>query len=208
MSWDRSKPLLIDPLLVFSTYSGSRGDNFGFTATYDTGGHFYSGGIVDNEQGSYPVTVGAFQTTYGGRGPAQAPVYLPCDVAISKYTPNDSPDNTATYTNRTLNIQTKQMNLQMMTQGRISLNCAKVNIRSGLRDAVISVPSGAGGANNAPGGASGVTVLNNCTRAATRVEKLLATASQGSDTTGTVTARVMGFEGSVSDRDIAAARIS
>jgi gliding motility-associated-like protein len=88
MSWDRSKPLLIDPLLVFSTYSGSRGDNFGFTATYDTGGHFYSGGIVDNEQGSYPVTVGAFQTTYGGRGPAQAPVYLPCDVAISKYTPN------------------------------------------------------------------------------------------------------------------------
>ncbi len=87
---DAKKPLIIDPVLVFSTYSGSRGDNFGFTATYDTGGHLYAGGIVDNDQGTYPVTVGAFQTVYGGRGPAVAPVYLPCDVSISKYKPDGS----------------------------------------------------------------------------------------------------------------------
>ncbi|MBL7811909.1 MAG: gliding motility-associated C-terminal domain-containing protein [Bacteroidetes bacterium] len=95
--WNQTQPLIIDPVLVFSTYSGSRGDNFGFTATYDTGGCLYAGGIVDNAQGIYPVTVGAFQTTYGGRGPAQAPVYLPCDVAISKYKPNGSGLIYATY---------------------------------------------------------------------------------------------------------------
>jgi hypothetical protein len=127
-------------------------------------------------------------------------------INFSLYTPNDAPDNTATYTNRALNIQTKQINLQLMTQGRTTLNCAKVNIRGGLRDAVIQVPSGASGAMTAPGGASGATVLNNCTRPATRLEKLLAAASQGSDTTGTVAARVMGFEGYVSYQDIDIAR--
>jgi len=89
-NFDKSKPLIIDPVLIFSTYSGSRGDNFGFTATYDSTGHLYAGGIVDTDQGAYPVTSGAFQTVYGGSGPVAAPVNLPCDVAISKYKPNGS----------------------------------------------------------------------------------------------------------------------
>ena len=124
----------------------------------------------------------------------------------SLYTPNDAADGTAIYTNRLLAVQTKQMNLQNMVQGRDRLDCSKVNIRAGLRDAVTSVPAGTGGAAVSPGGASGAAVLNNCTRPATRIEKLLATASQGSDTTGAVTARVLGFEGSVSYQDIDAAR--
>ncbi len=78
-------PLIIDPVLVFSTYSGSKGDNFGFTATYDSKGNLYAGGIIDNSQGTFPVTAGAFQTVYGGRGPGGAPVNLPCDASISKY---------------------------------------------------------------------------------------------------------------------------
>lgn len=126
----------------------------------------------------------------------------------SLYTPQDAADNTATYTNRLLAIQTKQMNLQNMLIGRSSINAAKVNIRAGLRDAVIAVPAGASGAAVSPGGASGATVLAACIRNATRIEKLLATASQGSDTTGTTTARVMGFEGQVSYQDIEAARAS
>ena len=73
---------------------------------------------------------------------------------------------------------------------------------------MIAVPAGAGGAAVSPGGASGATVLNNCTRLATRLEKLLAATSQGSDTTGTVTARVLGFEGSVNYTDIDNARAS
>lgn len=95
--YDKRKPLIIDPVLVFSTYSGSRGDNFGFTATYDSTGHLYAGGIVDTDQGAYPVTAGAFQTVYGGSGPVAAPVFLPCDIAISKYKPDGSSLVYATY---------------------------------------------------------------------------------------------------------------
>ncbi|MCB9262200.1 MAG: gliding motility-associated C-terminal domain-containing protein [Flavobacteriales bacterium] len=75
---------VIDPALIFSTYSGSRGDNFGFTATYDSRSHLYAGGITDGDQGNYPVTTGAFQTTYGG-GLGRPDVYLSCDISISKY---------------------------------------------------------------------------------------------------------------------------
>ncbi|HAB90060.1 MAG TPA: hypothetical protein DCF84_05940, partial [Bacteroidetes bacterium] len=34
-AFDVQKPLVIDPTLIFSTYTGSQRDNFGFTATYD-----------------------------------------------------------------------------------------------------------------------------------------------------------------------------
>ncbi len=83
-SYDRSKLLIIDPVLVFSTYSGSQGDNFGFTATYDSRANMYSAGIVDGDEGSFPVTFGAFQTTYGG-GAGSKPANLPCDIGINKY---------------------------------------------------------------------------------------------------------------------------
>jgi gliding motility-associated-like protein len=83
-------PLIIDPELIFSTYSGSLGDNFGFTATYDSKGHLYAGGIVDGNDGEYPWTLGAFQTTYGGSTGGQPPINLPCDMSISKYAPDGS----------------------------------------------------------------------------------------------------------------------
>lgn len=83
--YDRSLPLIVDPILVFSTYSGSRGDNFGYTATFDDSGHLYAGGIVDTTSGQYPVTLGAFMVRAGGMGPASAPVFLGCDATISKY---------------------------------------------------------------------------------------------------------------------------
>ncbi|MCB9252137.1 MAG: gliding motility-associated C-terminal domain-containing protein [Flavobacteriales bacterium] len=76
--------LIIDPILIFSTYSGSRGDNFGYTATYDVRGNLYAGGITDNTHGEYPVTKGAFQTVCKG-GKGYDPVNLPCDISISKY---------------------------------------------------------------------------------------------------------------------------
>ena len=75
---------IIDPKLIFSTYSGSRGDNFGFTATYDSRGNLFAGGITDGNQGSYPVTAGAIQETYGGGG-GSFPANLACDITISKY---------------------------------------------------------------------------------------------------------------------------
>lgn len=85
---------VIDPTLEFSTYSGSSVDNFGFTATYDESGNLYSGGIADYPsdfipKGYYPVTPGAFSTTYAG-GVDEAPVNIASDVAINKYSADGS----------------------------------------------------------------------------------------------------------------------
>ncbi len=88
--YNPSFDVVIDPILVFSTYSGSTGDNFGFTATFDSKGNLYAGGIVDTTQGAYPYTSGAFQTTYGGVGLARLPVNLGCDISISKYSSDGS----------------------------------------------------------------------------------------------------------------------
>jgi hypothetical protein len=38
--------LVIRPTLIFSTYSGSTADNFGYTATYDSKGYAYAAGSV------------------------------------------------------------------------------------------------------------------------------------------------------------------
>ncbi len=65
--YNRKYDLIIDPLLVFSTYSGSTMDNWGNTATFDKYGNVYSGGTVwDYYGGSLPVDSGAFQSTFGG----------------------------------------------------------------------------------------------------------------------------------------------
>lgn len=126
-------------------------------------------------------------------------------ITWANFTPTDAADATATYTNRILAVQTKQMNLQNMLVGRDTIDASKANIRAGLRDAVIQLPTGTAGAMLSAGGASGVTVLTACVRKATRIEKLLASAGV---TTGTVTAGVMGFEGNISYIDIDLARAS
>lgn len=75
-SYDACYPLVIDPLLIFSTYSGSTADNWGSTATPGEHGTLYSSGVTNHHlNGSFPATPGAFQVTYGGA----------YDVAILKY---------------------------------------------------------------------------------------------------------------------------
>lgn len=123
----------------------------------------------------------------------------------AQYTPSDTPDGTAAFTNRLLVIQTKQMNLQLMLQGRETLNANKANIRLGLRDAVTTIPAGTGGAGVNPGGPNGTAVLNNCVRPALRIEAILAGADA---TTGAVTAKLIGYEGTVSYQDVETARVS
>ena len=67
-NYDVTQTLVIDPQLVFSSFSGSTTDNWGYTATYDGGGNFYAGGIVfsANASNGFPVSPGAFQTSFGG----------------------------------------------------------------------------------------------------------------------------------------------
>lgn len=132
----------------------------------------------------------------------EAPVKLINDaIDYSKYTPVDAADGTTIQTNRLMIIQTKQMNLQNLILARDTVDASKVNIRKGLQDAVIQLPAGAAGAMVVAGGAAGANVLTAMLRNATRAEKLL---TSGQSTTGTVTANLLGFEGTVTDRDIEA----
>jgi PKD repeat protein len=74
--YDQSHELVIDPLLIFSTYSGSTADNWGSTATPGEHGTLYSAGVTNqNLGGFFPATVGAFQTSNHGN----------YDMAIIKY---------------------------------------------------------------------------------------------------------------------------
>ncbi|NQX96752.1 MAG: PKD domain-containing protein, partial [Flavobacteriales bacterium] len=57
-------PLIIDPTLVFASYSGSTADNFGYTSTFDETGHLYAGGITFGV--GYPTNIGAYQEIFGG----------------------------------------------------------------------------------------------------------------------------------------------
>jgi gliding motility-associated-like protein len=90
--YDKGKDIIIDPVLIFSTYSGSYVDNWGFTATYDDKGEVYSGGIAFGT--GYPVTVGAYQVNFaGGTGYN----YNGCDIAIIKYDSSGTHRLFATY---------------------------------------------------------------------------------------------------------------
>ena len=57
-------PLVIDPQLIFSTYTGSAADNWGTTATYDLNRNTYSSGVVFGV--GYPCHLGAMDTTFNG----------------------------------------------------------------------------------------------------------------------------------------------
>lgn len=72
---DESRDLIIDPILKFSTYSGSTANNFGYTATYDQAGFLYSGSSVFSP-GQYPTTEGAYDLEFNGGS---------VDYAISKF---------------------------------------------------------------------------------------------------------------------------
>lgn len=86
----KENKLIIDPTLVFSTYSGSTTDNWGFTATHAKDGGAYAAGVAFTPRGTseYPTSVGAFQDTFGGGI---------VDVAISRYDSNGSNLIYATY---------------------------------------------------------------------------------------------------------------
>jgi gliding motility-associated-like protein len=64
--YDHSKELIIDPTLIFSTYSGSQRDNWGFTATYDFNDNMYGAGIVFGNLAIFPGIAGSYQISYGG----------------------------------------------------------------------------------------------------------------------------------------------
>ncbi|HTN46085.1 MAG TPA: gliding motility-associated C-terminal domain-containing protein [Flavipsychrobacter sp.] len=63
--YDESYPVIIDPSLVFATYSGSSATTFGFSATYNNQGDLIEAGECFGV--GWPVKTGAYQTTFGGQ---------------------------------------------------------------------------------------------------------------------------------------------
>ncbi|MBD1208970.1 MAG: VCBS repeat-containing protein, partial [Ignavibacteria bacterium] len=59
--YDRSRPLVIDPVL-YSTYIGGAGVDVSEHLTIDASGNVY---VTGNTSGSFPTTAGAYQTTFG-----------------------------------------------------------------------------------------------------------------------------------------------
>ena len=72
--YDHALPLVIDPVLVYSSYTNSS-SNYGYTAAYDSVGNLYAGGTVFGP--GYPTTMGAFQVNYNNS----------TDMGIIKYDP-------------------------------------------------------------------------------------------------------------------------
>ena len=72
--YNKNAHLVIDPTLIFSTFSGSTANNFGYTATFDRDGFLYSGSTAFGI--GYPTTTGAYDVSFNGGI---------VDVAISKF---------------------------------------------------------------------------------------------------------------------------
>jgi len=84
-SYNSSIPLIIDPVIIASTYSGANITNYGSCATYDSQGNIYGGASCVGI--GYPSTIGAYDTSFCGMQ----------DVVISKLNPTGSSLIYATY---------------------------------------------------------------------------------------------------------------
>jgi gliding motility-associated-like protein len=89
-NYDRSAKLVIDPTLIFSTFTGSTVGNWGFTATPGPDGSLFAGGIVFGQ--GYPITTGAYQQTFGG-GSGNSAV----DIGITRFSPSGNSRIYSTY---------------------------------------------------------------------------------------------------------------
>ncbi len=98
--YDASQQLIIDPTLVFATYTGSTADNWGMSATYDNLGDGYTSGICFDV--GYPVTAGAFQMTFQGGGTGGGNNWPPpdntgFDIVVTKFNPTGTTLRFSTY---------------------------------------------------------------------------------------------------------------
>jgi len=71
--------LVIDPQLIFFTYTGSQVDNWGTTSTFDNEGNTFTGGVVFGP--GYPTTLGAFSIFYSGSQGNGAFSSFDCNIA-------------------------------------------------------------------------------------------------------------------------------
>ncbi|HEX7845711.1 MAG TPA: hypothetical protein VF476_07885, partial [Chitinophagaceae bacterium] len=91
--YDRNSTLVIDPTLIFCSFSRSTANNWGYTATYGPDGSMFGGGIVFAL--GFPVSTGAYQTVFqgGGNDPGTSGI----DIGIIKLSPTGNNRIYATY---------------------------------------------------------------------------------------------------------------
>ncbi|HLL44919.1 MAG TPA: PKD domain-containing protein, partial [Segetibacter sp.] len=106
-NFSKSDALIIDPTLVFSTFTGSTADNWGYTATYGSDGSFYAGGIVLGGEG-FPASPGAFSTTYNN-GTSDEEGIGSYDIGIIKFSPNGANRTYATFIGGRVNEQPQSL---------------------------------------------------------------------------------------------------
>lgn len=103
-------------------------------------------------------------------------------IIWDRLTPTDAADGDPTAMQREYRCQGKQLNLQIMLQGRDIIPCGKANIRNGLSDALAAVPSGISGAVQDAGWLGAGKVKAVISRVVTIAEKVFCT---GAGTAGT-----------------------
>ncbi len=94
--YDTTQVLVIDPSIIFCSFSGSTADNWGFTATYGPDGSMFAGGIVFNDSGRFPTSTGALQSIFKGGE---------TDICLIKLSPDGRNRLWATYLGGTGNEQ-------------------------------------------------------------------------------------------------------
>ena len=94
-NYDRNSTIVIDPSVVFITFSGSKANNWGYTATYGPDGSMFGGGIVFAD--GFPTNTGAFQEHYKGGIGNSDEGEGPFDIGIIKLSPDGKNRVYATY---------------------------------------------------------------------------------------------------------------
>lgn len=103
--YNPAQTLVIDPSLIFSSFTGSPQENWGYTATPGPDGSLFAGGIAFGA--NYPVSAGGYQTVFGGG--INEDNTGPYDIAIFKFSPNGSQRVYATYLGGSGNEQPHSM---------------------------------------------------------------------------------------------------
>ncbi|MEO7306162.1 MAG: PKD domain-containing protein [Ferruginibacter sp.] len=148
--YDPKTTIIIDPTLIFSTFTGSTADNWGYTATPAPDGSFYAGGIAFGF--GFPYSPGAYQTVFGG-GISDDAIGAGYDIAIIKFSANGSNRLYATYLGGSGNEQPSSMICDqqgnLIIGGKSSSNNYPGAPRGGARtdyDIVVSKLNAAGSA--------------------------------------------------------------
>ena len=91
--FDTSQTLIIDPDLIFSSFTGSSADNWGMTACPDINKNLIAGGIIFGN--GYPTTTGAYSSSLNNTSNSGYPGIV--DIGITKFNATGSSIIYSTY---------------------------------------------------------------------------------------------------------------